>query len=115
MPSSTRYSPGDVVSVRIRFTGGVGVKIRPAVVLSNQQYHASRADAVVVALTTKMQNYYFGDYDIIDWQQAGLPRPSRAKGVIQTIERVTISGLYGRLSAGDLDNLRDCVRRILGL
>ncbi|MHB8375344.1 MAG: type II toxin-antitoxin system PemK/MazF family toxin [Dehalococcoidia bacterium] len=101
--------------MRIRFSGGVGYKTRPAVILSGAAYHASRADAVVVALTTKMQHAYFGDYDLIDWQHAGLPKPSRAKGVIQTIERVTIAGQYGSLSASDLDNLKECIRQILGL
>ncbi|TAK67174.1 MAG: type II toxin-antitoxin system PemK/MazF family toxin [Dehalococcoidia bacterium] len=115
MPSSTTYEAGDVVLVWFRFSGGKGAKKRPAVILSVDPYHRSRADTIIIALTTKMQNAYFGDYDLLDWQAAGLPSPSRSKGVIQTIERATIERVFGQLSARDMAALRDSVRLILGL
>ncbi|MBI5285719.1 MAG: type II toxin-antitoxin system PemK/MazF family toxin [Chloroflexi bacterium] len=115
MPSSTRYDPGTVVAVRIRFSDGVGIKRRPAVVVSHPQYHVSRADAVVIALTTQMHTDYYGDCDIIDWRQAGLPAASRSKGVIQTIERRAIEKAYGALSQADLARLQESIREILWL
>jgi mRNA interferase MazF len=115
MPSSTQYDPGTVVAVRIRFSDGVGVKRRPAVVLSDHPYHASRADAIVVALTTQMHTDYYGDCDIRDWREAGLPAASRSKGVIQTIERRAIERAYGTLSLLDFSRLQDSIRQILSL
>ena len=115
MPSSTGYDPGTVVAVRIRFSDGEGVKRRPAVIMSGDDYHASRADAVVVALTTNMRGSYFGDCDLTDWQSAGLPRPSKAKGVIHTIEHAMIEREYGKLAASDLARVKDSIRRILEL
>jgi hypothetical protein len=83
--------------------------------MSGDDYHASRADAVVVALTTNMRGSYFGDCDLIDWQSAGLPRPSKAKGVIQTVEQATIERQYGKLAAPDFARVKDSIRRILEL
>lgn len=50
---------------------------------------------------------------INDWAAAGLPRPSKAKGYVQTIERRAIMGSYGVLSAADLANVQATVHSIL--
>lgn len=115
MTSSTTYEVGDVVLARITFTGGVGSKKRPAVVLSTDAYHLSRADTIIVPLTTKMRNTYHGDYDLVDWDTAGLPVACRSKGIIQTIERATIERHFGKLTARDLVDLQGTIRLILGL
>ena len=113
--SLTQCEPAAVVLTRIQFTSGAGIKKRPAVVLSVEDYHNSRADTVVVALTTQLQRSYFGDCDILDWRSAGLPEPSKAKGVIVTIERSIIERRMGRLSSADFARVQDSVRAILGL
>lgn len=115
MTSSTRYEPGTVVMVRIRFTAGSETKRRPAVILTGDDYHNSRADAIVVALSAQLANSYYGDYVLSDWRAAGLPQPSKAKGIIQTVDRATIERTFGTLSRRDLINLRKCIRSMLGL
>ena len=118
MAYMTTYKPGNVVMVRIRFTDSEGIKKRPAVILTDSDYHDSREDAIVVALTSSphaMANTYYGDYVLSDWRAAHLPQPSKAKGVIQTIERATIERIFGSLTDGDLRNLKDCIRTTLGL
>ncbi len=84
-------------------------------ILTNEDYHRSRADAVVVAVSSEIANSYYGDYVLTDWRSAGLPVPSKAKGVIQTIERSTIESTYGRLSNRDFQQLKSCLRSMLGL
>jgi mRNA interferase MazF len=101
--------------VNYRYTDGEGSKRRPAVVVSSPAYHASKADAVIIPLTTRMSSNYFGDYDLVDWAGAGLPRRSRAKGVLATVERTTIEKLYGKLSDQDLDGIKGSIRAILDL
>ena len=116
---TTRFSMpcdrGDVVIVRIRFTDGEGTKKRPAVIVSGEDYHESRSDAVMVALSTQRAVPYFGDCDLLEWRQAGLPQPTKAKGVIQTIDRSTIETRLGALSSGDYARVQDSIRGILGL
>ncbi|MDP3768280.1 MAG: hypothetical protein Q8S13_09710, partial [Dehalococcoidia bacterium] len=58
---------------------------------------------------------YHGDCDIVDWKSAGLAMPTKAKGVIQTIDRASVDRQYGTLSAGDLQRVRDSIRAILCL
>ena len=113
--SSTLYNPGSVVMVRIRFTAGDKTKRRPAVILTGDDYHASRADAIVVALSAQLANSYYGDYVLSDWRAAGLPEPSKAKGIIQTIDRTTIERTFGTLSPRDFRNLKEGIRSMLGL
>jgi mRNA interferase MazF len=115
MTSTTLYKPGNVVMVRIKFTANDRTKRRPAVILTNDNYHNSRADAIVVALSSRLDNPYYGDYELSDWQAAGLPQPSKAKGIIQTIDRTTIEQTFGTLSDNDYNNLKDCIRTMLCL
>jgi mRNA interferase MazF len=90
MPSSIAYEPGAVVGVLIRFSDGEGAKPRPAVIMTDDIYHTSRADAIVVALTTNLSSPRFGDCVLSDWSDAGLPLPSMAKASLHTIERSSI-------------------------
>jgi len=115
MTSSTTYNPGNVVSVRIRFTDGSKTKKRPAVILTGDDYHNSRTDAVVVAVSCQVGASYYGDYVLSDWKAAGLPLPSKAKGIISTIDRSTIEHTFGNLSGRDFQQLKTCIRYILGL
>ena len=118
MTSTIHYKPGDVIIVRIKFTEDDRTKRRPAVILTDDNYHDSRADAVVVALSSSsnaMANMYYGDYVLSDWKEAHLPLPSKAKGVLQTIDRATIEQTFGRLSDNDSNNLKACIRTMLCL
>ena len=114
-PSSTTYSPGDLVKVRIRFTAGASTKTRPAVILSDTAYHASRRDALVMPVSTKRADMYHGDHDLADWKSAGLPAPSKAKCTLDTIDRATIKGTYGKLSDADFAHVKANLRSVLGL
>jgi mRNA-degrading endonuclease toxin of MazEF toxin-antitoxin module len=114
-PSSILCDPGAVVLARIRFTEGTAAKKRPAVVLTDGLYHDSRADAIVVALSTQRAATYYGDCDLADWRVAGLPQPTKAKGVIQTIDRSTIERRLETLSSADLDRVKQSARLILCL
>ena len=106
---------GSVVLVPFRFTSGGGVKNRPAVILSCDAYHTDRADAVMIALSTRMGASYFGDYELSDWRSAGLPAPTKVKGIMQTIERSMIIRRLGSLTSKDFTALQDTVKAILGI
>ncbi len=117
--TTTRFStvcePGAVVLVLFRFADGQAAKKRPAAILTGDAYHNSRMDAVMIALTTNLTDHYVGDCDLLDWQQAGLPQPTKSKGVIQTIERRMIDKRLGTLTSADLQRVKDSLRSILGL
>lgn len=113
--SSTTCSRGDVVMVGVRFSDGSGVKRRPAVVVSVDAVHAERADALIVPLATNLSARRLGDHPLAHWESAGLPRPSMAKGVVETVERTTFGATVGRLDEEDLAAVEVCLRQVLGL
>ena len=113
--STIQFDPGAVVRVHITFTDGQAAKKRPVVIVTDAQYHSSRADAIVVALSSKIAVTYHGDCDIVDWQAAGLPLPTKAKGVVETVDRASIDLQYGTLSNDDMRRVKDSLRLILGL
>lgn len=114
-PSSTQCSPGDVFLVPFKFADTDEIKPRPVVIVSVPAFQASRADAVMLALTTRLGRTYFGDCPIEDWRLAGLPKPSTAKGVLRTIDRALIQRRLGSLTAADLQRIQNSLRAILGL
>lgn len=116
MPQSTiPIEPGAVVRVEIRFTEGQRKKRRPAVVLSGDAYHGSRADTVVLALSSKMDVTYHGDCELLDYKGAGLTAPTKAKGVIETVTQTSIDLRYGLLTTEDFERIKNSVREILNL
>jgi mRNA-degrading endonuclease toxin of MazEF toxin-antitoxin module len=114
MASSTPFSAGDVVRVAFIFTSQTEAKTRPAVVLSADKFHASRADLIMMPLSTRAGGY-FGDRVLKDWQAAGLPSPTNIKAVIQTIPQTAISGRYGRLTKLDVQQVKDTLAQIIDL
>ncbi|HVC98182.1 MAG TPA: type II toxin-antitoxin system PemK/MazF family toxin [Pirellulales bacterium] len=69
------HDAGDVVVAD--FPGAMGVKRRPAVVLSSSTYHTVRPD-VIIGLITSQTASAAGptDYLLLDWAAAGLRLPS---------------------------------------
>jgi mRNA interferase MazF len=103
------------VLVAVRFSDGSGAKIRPAVVLSTDAYHAQRSDAILVSLTTNVASRRIGDHRLRDWKASGLPRPSLAKASLETIQRSAFRRTIGTVSDRDLAAIEQGVRAVLGL
>ncbi len=79
-------------------------------------HQQSKADVVIVPLTTQMHSNYLGNYDLLDWQSAGLPQASRVKaGSIDTIELSDVRKVAGTLSARDLAGVKAALRAVLEL
>lgn len=114
-PPSTTYEPGDVVAIRFQFREESRPKPRPAVIVSVPQFHDSRLDAVMVAISTRTDREYFGDCVIQDWEEAGLGEECKSKGIIRTIEQSKIRDRLGRLSDADKARVQASLREILGL
>ena len=114
-PLTIPCNTGDVVLVPFKFADTDDSKPRPAVIVSVQAFHDSRADAVMMALTGRQTRGYFGDCAIVDWQAAGLLMATTAKGVLRTIDRRLVHRRLGSLTATDLSRLRVSIRLILDL
>lgn len=114
-PYTTPCNPGDVILVPFKFTDSDAVKPRPAIIVSVSDYQTSRADAVMLAVTGRAGRAYFGDCQIVDWKQAGLVKPSTAKGVFRTIDQRLVHQHLGTLTAADYSRVQDSVKSIFGV
>lgn len=115
MQSTTLYSAGAIVTVAIRFTNQRGTEFRPAIVVSAVGFNQNSADVVLIPVSSKVENLRYGDTPINGWQQAGLLRPSKAKAVIQTVDKRMIRKHLGSLNPDDLDGLQQSMKTILGI
>ena len=75
--------PGDIVTVD--FPGVRGIKRRPVVIVSTENYHSHRPDIIVGVLTTNIARATTpSDYLLQDYIRAGLRRPSAFRVFLAT-------------------------------
>jgi mRNA interferase MazF len=109
----TMPDPGDVVLVD--FAGARGIKRRPSVVVSSRLYGSHRPDLVLGILTTNLVAARTPlDHPLLDWQDAGLQRPSAFRSYLATVERTSVQ-VIGRLSDRDWNGVRQCVAKVFDL
>lgn len=106
---------GDVVLVPFPFTSQTASKKRPAVVVSSRAYNTSRADIVVMAVTSQIRaTPALGEVWIGDWKSAGLVKPSAVKPVLATLERTLVVRQLGGLGPTDQAALKKAIAAIIG-
>jgi mRNA interferase MazF len=115
MGGTLAFDFGDVVLVPFPFTNQLGTKKRPAVVVSSSHYNANRRDIVIMAITSQIrQPPAFGEALVMDWQGAGLVKPSVFKPVFTTIEQPLVLRVMGQLTDDDCETLRRCLAQTIG-
>ncbi len=105
-----------MVLLDIPFSGSLGSKRRPAVILSTGRFNQAGIKVIVAAITGNLAPPLRpGDTPLNDWGAAGLLRPSAARGVLATRDRNEIVRVIGRLSDAELVNVERAIADILGL
>ena len=88
--------PGELWLAEIRFTDGSASKIRPVLIL-----WLDALDAVVSAVTASVPRSAT-DVPLVDWQLAGLRKPSTVRiSRLDCLEQTLLFRRLGRLSAAD--------------
>lgn len=109
------YNRGDVILVDIAFSGAVGYKRRPAVVISTSNFNLAGIKLVVAAITSNVTPPYRpGDTLLNDWRAAGLIKPSAVRGVFATVDKSDVVRKLGTLSAADFAQMERGIADILG-
>lgn len=115
MPSTTSYSFGDLVLVPFPFTDQSLSKKRPALIVSSDIYHRERRDVILLAVTSQARIASSNiEVEIVDWQTAGLLKPSVFKPILTTAEAILIIRKLGHLDEQDVRTLRQMLELILG-
>lgn len=101
--SMTTYDHGDIVYVPFMFTDKPVVKSRPALIVSSAEYHASRREIVIAAITSRIRDPLFiGDHVIDEWSECGLSAPSVVTCILWTVKFTMIRRKLGAMPSGDL-------------
>ena len=109
------YLRGDVLFAEILFSGSIGSKRRPVVVLSTDEFQISGSKMIVAGVTSTIAPPFRpGDVILNDWSQAGLVKPSAVRGLVTVIDRNQIVRRLGRLSDKDFANVEQGVAGIMG-
>ena len=115
MASESICQFGEIILVPFPFTNQAASKKRPAVVISSPAYHTNRPDLLIMAITSQAHTAPdFATFPVIDWQAAGLLKPSFAKPVLTTLEQALVIRRMGSLSSRDQQSLRQMLTQILG-
>lgn len=111
MMSSDAPQAREVWHARFDFDGGKGYKYRPVIVIG------SNGDGSAVIMVTSSTNklHLEHDYPLIDWEAAGLMKPSIARiDRIATIPTsyLETSGKLGRLTEIDINAIKQTLSKI---
>lgn len=113
-PSMTKIKRGDVVLVEVIFSSGVGAKLRPALVLSTNDYNKNRGEIIISGITSNTKRIHEGDTEIIEWKKAGLKVPSLATAILQTVKKNRIQKRLGALETKNFGKIEKNLSRVLG-
>jgi mRNA interferase MazF len=112
---------GDVVLAWYPFSAGKTRKLRPCVVIQNDQDNQRLGNTIIVQITTNLRarnepTHLFIDIADADGQQTGLLHDSLVSCVnIATIEVSLIPRVIGRMTPHLLNQLDQCLKLALGL
>jgi mRNA interferase MazF len=110
------FRRGDVVLVSFPFSDASGQQERPAIVISTDDYHEEWNEVLVVAVTSRPpKSLRKTDYELQDWQSAGLTKPSWVRSHLATVHFQCIIRKVGTLSQRDIYAVENCLRIALGL
>ena len=119
MPSTTTYSPGQVVVVNVPFTSQAGSKPRPALVVSVEAFHRKLPDVIVCPVSSQPRYYRRpgpGDRPLEHWRRVGLRHPSTARfSNLLSVEKKLIQRVLGSLHPEDLARVTQGLREAFGL
>lgn len=117
-----KVSHGDVVLLPIAFVSGVGAKVRPALVVQNDNLNArlnSTVVAIITSTTARTQvepTQLFIDLSTPDGKQTGLLHDSAVKCEhLDTVDQRDILRVIGRFSPTLLKQLEPCLKALLTL
>ncbi len=100
---------GEIVTVN--FQGATGIKRRPAIIVSTDEYHKTRPDVILAVITTQISSANsITDYLLQDWKTAGLHKPSAFRAYFGTYDKREIASVIGKVSDRDWHEIQARMR-----
>lgn len=100
----------------MEFSDRSGSKVRPALVVSSDEYNNSGPDVLIASITSNRNAVaHLGDHQIEHWEDANLLKPSLLQSKLATVEPAMIRRKLGALAPADLKAFDSGLRRALSL
>jgi len=110
------WTRGDVVLIPFPFSDLRAIKARPTIVVSTSVFHTIRQELLLAYLTSQAaQLHPIFDYLLVDWQAAGLLKPSVMKPRVAIIQETLVQHHVGTLSDRDMVEVDRRLRRAMNL
>jgi mRNA interferase MazF len=101
------FKQWDIILVPFPFTNLKGMKKRPALIISPDQYNTIEDDIIIAFLTSNTkQEDRIGDYHLKKWKSSGLPKPTKFKLKLATIIQTQIIKRIGSIKSIDQKNIQ---------
>jgi mRNA interferase MazF len=94
---------GDVVVAPFRFTEADIFKVRPVLILSNNDYTTETGHCIVAMITSAARSSWAADINLESWRQTGLRKPCVIRMKIATVASSRISAKVGKVDAQTVD------------
>lgn len=105
----------DIVLVPFPFTDLIAAKRRPALVVSPDTTNRTGPDLVLAFLTSQVNaTPRPGDYRLLAWQDAGLPKPTMLRMKFATVDRSVVIRTLGHVTETDRPAVRDALMTFFG-
>ena len=102
MQLMTDFKEGDVVLVSYPFGEGAGVRKRPALVISRNNFNQQTEELIVAQITSRISSpNREGDYQIINWREASLIKPAIVRLRLATLPTAMVLRRLGSLTQED--------------
>lgn len=112
MANSYRF--GEVVYILYPHPDFSGGKDRPVAVISCPKFHREKLEIILLPITSQLKHAdTYGTVTILDWQKAGLTRPSVIKPFPHTGLQSQVRRKVGELSKADKDQVRQMLSEVL--
>ena len=113
MPTVT-FKQFDVVRVPFPFSDKDTSKNRPAVVLSNElSFNAPAGHSVMAMITSAGNPDWPLDCPISSLESAGLPKPSKVRFKLFTLDHQLVRGVLGQLAPSDAKRVQEALTTLL--
>jgi len=101
------FNQWDIILVPFPFTNLEGMKKRPALIISPNNYNYEGMDIIIAFLTSNIkQEDRVGDYHLKKWKSAGLPKPTKFKLKLATILKSKVVKAIGSIELTDQKNIK---------
>jgi len=101
------YNQFDIVSVPFPFTDSACIKKRPALIVSTYRYVLEHAHYILLMITSAKQSQWPGDIDILNLDLAGLPKASKIRFKLFSLDcRIVLNNL-GKLDKIGIQKVLD--------